>query len=322
MNSNPFHGRRQGRRLAILPLCGVLAALAGASPASAQIVNEATASGSYGGNTVVSNVGSASVPLAAPQQVLSVSVVSAGFDAAAAGDGDLEAGDTLTFVIGVRNDGNVTLAGVMPEPAAIDFGGNAHSAEGLAAPATGPATLAPGAGQEFTFVYTLAAADIYSAAGTGDGVRSNWTARGTGPAGEAEAAPAASSLTIEADPELVIAKSFTITTDGGTPGSADVGDVITYSYLVTNTGNVALSNVYVSDAHEAGEEHAVVFDSSTYDGTPGSEPGQWNVTETVPAAFGANGDAAADGVYETLGVGGAVTFTYAHEVTQAEFDAQ
>jgi uncharacterized repeat protein (TIGR01451 family) len=50
-------------------------------------------------------------------------------------------------------------------------------------------------------------------------------------------------------PALAINKTHIITSDGGTPGVADVGDVITYNYTVTNSGNITINNVSVSDVH-------------------------------------------------------------------------
>ena len=50
-------------------------------------------------------------------------------------------------------------------------------------------------------------------------------------------------------PLLSIDKTFVITTDGGTPGVADVGDIVTYYYDVTNTGNVTISSISVADVH-------------------------------------------------------------------------
>lgn len=229
--------------------------------------------------------------------------------------------------VNVKNDGNVSLTDVLPRAGAINFNSQPYDPERLQASSSEPVLLAPGAERDFTFTYTLAAADIYSAAGVADGVTSTWDAIADATVGGSQRQVAvtqgSSAATIAADPELAIAKSFQITTDNGAPGSADTGDVITYTYVVTNTGNVPLGDVGVSDAHESGEAHGEVFESASYAGELGGAPGQWNPTETTPAAFGANADPeAGDARFGTLGVGGAVTFTYVHRVTQAEFDAQ
>ncbi|WP_377320230.1 sortase domain-bontaining protein [Pimelobacter simplex] len=49
-------------------------------------------------------------------------------------------------------------------------------------------------------------------------------------------------------PGLVLDKAAALSTDGGTPGVADKGDVITYTFTATNSGDVPLSNVSISDA--------------------------------------------------------------------------
>jgi len=304
-------------------LLGVVIGLGPAWQAHADITNKATAGGTYNGQPVTSNTSSATVPLAPPVQALGIGVVSAGFDPNVAGGGELGAGDTLTFVVRVENQGNVTVGDVASSPVSIAFNGRAYTPANLSVEPSGPAKLAPGETRDFTFVYRLEADDVYSAAGVDNGVRSQWTANASGPLASTEVAPVSAQVTVAAAPALTIAKSFAISTDGGTKGSADVGDIITYTYVVTNTGNVALGDIHVVDAHESGEPQAATFDSSAYDGPLGTEPGQWSLAETTPAVFGANEDkTAGDAVFATLGVGGAVTFTYTHRVTQAEFDAQ
>ncbi|QBR73267.1 SpaA isopeptide-forming pilin-related protein [Microbacterium sediminis] len=48
-------------------------------------------------------------------------------------------------------------------------------------------------------------------------------------------------------PALTIDKEGTLTSDADVDGLADVGDVISYAFTVTNTGNVALTDVAVND---------------------------------------------------------------------------
>ena len=50
---------------------------------------------------------------------------------------------------------------------------------------------------------------------------------------------------VAADPGLSVTKTANITSD------AAVGDVITYSYVVSNTGNVALTSVALDDQHDS-----------------------------------------------------------------------
>lgn len=314
-------GSGRGAAAIALGAAAVLALLA--VPVSAQIVNEATAVGTHAGGPVTSNTSSVSVPVAPPRQVLTVSVAETRFDPGATGGPDLDAGDTLTVVVSVRNEGNVTLDDVVAEPRSIDFNGRPHDAARLRLEAGAPVRLAPGAEQSFTFVYELADDDIHAAAGINNGVATSWGARASGRVPEIAVTAGSASATIAAVPRLTIAKSFAITTDAGLIGSADAGDIITYTYVVTNSGNVALSGVHIVDAHEGDEDHGTLLDSGTYAGPLGDGPGQWNLSETTPATFGANADAdTSDAVFDTLGVGGVVTFTYTHQVTQAEFDAQ
>ena len=101
---------------------------------------------------------------------------------------------------------------------------------------------------------------------------------------------------------MSIAKTGVITTDNGTSGEADAGDVITYTYEVTNTGNVTITGVTISDVH-GGYGTAPV---------PGSETG---VTVTNGST-----DAAANGSWDTLRPGDTIRFTATYTVVQSDVD--
>ncbi len=117
--------------------------------------------------------------------------------------------------------------------------------------------------------------------------------------------------TIPAGPALTISKAFVLTEAGLVDGLAAVGDTITYTYTITNTGNVPLSDVAVSDTHEGVPLASSVFSNEALTSDGPLAPG---VTSTDATAN--------NGVWTTLQPGAVITITYVHTVTQAEVDAQ
>jgi hypothetical protein len=87
-----------------------------------------------------------------------------------------------------------------------------------------------------------------------------------------------------------------------------VGDVITYTYTVTNTGNVAITGLTINDVHEG----------AALSGEPSGE----SLTSDGPLAPGiTSSDSVVDNaVWSIIQPGATVTFTYVHTVTQAEVD--
>jgi uncharacterized repeat protein (TIGR01451 family) len=101
-------------------------------------------------------------------------------------------------------------------------------------------------------------------------------------------------------PKLTVVKS------ADTAGPVIKGQTITYTYSVTNSGNVPLTNVTVSDSHNGTGTLPV----------PGSEA---LVTDAAPA--GDTTDATSgNALWSTLGVGDTVKFTSTYLVTQADID--
>jgi uncharacterized repeat protein (TIGR01451 family) len=103
---------------------------------------------------------------------------------------------------------------------------------------------------------------------------------------------------------LTIAKSFSTS-----PSSVSLGQTVTYIYVITNNGNVPMSNVQVRDLH----------------GTPPSQVslgpgGITNESLTAPGSGGSNDTIPNDGIWTQLAPGATVTFTWTHTVTQAEID--
>jgi uncharacterized repeat protein (TIGR01451 family) len=286
------------------------------TPALATIDNTASASGTYNAATTTSNTSTVNVPVApaAPAMtvVKTVSVpptIASGADATIA-----DAGDKITFQYVVKNTGNVTIASVTPVDVGPKFNGIAGTGS-MAAFSPAPVSLAPGISQTFTAVYTMSQIDVDRSAGVTSNVTNSATATGstTATIPVVVNAPASTSqTTVPAGPKLLIAKSFILHDGGsGTAGKADVGETVDYIYTVTNTGNVAMTNVSIADTHVgvAVPAGTIINETLTSDGplAPGTTS-----TDTV----------ANNGIWSVLQPGATITFKWlGHVVTQAEFDA-
>ena len=185
---------------------------------------------------------------------------------------DLALGDVVTYTYAVTNTGNVTINNVSVT--------DSHSGAGPLGAIT-PAnvtTLAVGDSVDFTASYTITQADL-DAGGT---ITNTATADGTPTGGTLVPATGDETVTPEGPaPEADFTKVADITTN------LMVGDIVTYTYSVTNTGNVSLSNISVSDAHA----------------------GAGTLSAITPANVA------------TLAVGDSVNFTATYAVTQADIDA-
>lgn len=214
-----------------------------------------------------------------------------------------DAGDIITYEYVITNTGSTTLTAAAPTDAGPTF--NTQPATNtLSAFSPASATIAPGATQTFTATYTLDQDDVDNAAGVTDGVSNTASATATDPRGNT-IAPASNSTavaTIAGGPAMTIVKAGAITTDNGAIGEADVNDVITYTYTVTNTGNVTISGVTVADVHNG----------------YGTAPVPGNETPVI--ATGGSTDAAVNGSWDILKPGDQITFTATYTVVQADVD--
>jgi uncharacterized repeat protein (TIGR01451 family) len=298
------------------------------TPALATIDNTATASGTYAANPPTTAT-STLVKVNVAPAVGSVSAAkSAGVPTTANGvAGIVDAGDTILYTYTITNTGNVTLTNVLPVDGGPKFNGvigtNALGAFTPVGPATLPVTLIPGTSQDFTALYTMSAIDVDRAAGnTGVNAVTNF-ATGTGlkPLGGAPTSTTSPTVTviIPAGPKLQVVKTFTLATAGGVPITPNttpvvVGNVVTYKFTVTNTGNVPMTNVSISDLHVA---TTILSTTSMLNETLGPDGPLATATPAVPSVDGT----ANNGVWSTLQPGATVTFTWVHPVTQAEIDA-
>lgn len=204
------------------------------------------------------------------------------------------AGDAITYTVTVSNTGNVTVTGIsVTDPLGT-----------LVCTTSGNATiasLAPGASETCSFTYTVTQA-VIDANGGGDGDIDN-TATASGSYGAVTVqASGSTAVTIILNPRLAITKTADDVTD------VVAGQVITYTYVVTNTGNQTIANVSLSDSHN------------------GSGPAPVPGSETLSTDAGPSGDSTdatvSDGVWSSLAPGDAVTFTATYTVTQRDVDTR
>ena len=153
--------------------------------------------------------------------------------------GPYTVGSTISYSFLVTNTGSVTLTDVTVT----------DGLAGLSAVVCPSTTLAVGANMTCTATYVVTQTDVDAG-----NVHNSATASGTPPATPTNpnptpitTPPSVIDTPIAQTPALATAKTATLTVDNGTPGVANIGDVITYHVTVTNTGNMTLTNVVVVD---------------------------------------------------------------------------
>ena len=135
-------------------------------------------------------------------------------------------GDVITYTFTVENTGNVTLTNVKIDDARL----------GISDLAVDPSTLAPGESGTATATYTITQDDI------DDGeVENTATATGEDPNDDPVTDEDDETVTAEQVPSISLVKSALPST------YSEVGDEITYTFTVTNGGNVTLTDVSVFD---------------------------------------------------------------------------
>lgn len=148
-----------------------------------------------------------------------------------------DAGDTITYTFVVTNTGNQTLSAVAVIDSNIDA---AAVCDRTVITASGPESTATCTG-----VHTITQSEMDN--GT---VSNTATAEGTPPSSSRVAsAPDGVVVVLAPQPVLVLDKTAGApTTSGGAlPAVTDAGDTISYSFTVTNNGNVTLTNISVAD---------------------------------------------------------------------------
>ncbi|MBK8492610.1 MAG: HYR domain-containing protein [Saprospirales bacterium] len=204
------------------------------------------------------------------------------------GDGICNVGDVIYYTITVTNTGNVPISNItLSDP----------NASGLSCTPVTPITLAPGASATCTASHTITQSDInagfYSNSATATGLDpdnqpvSDISDDPNNPADidtEGDNEPDDPTVTsLPQNPELQVWKVDAL--DLGGDGILNPGDVINYTITVTNTGNMPISNISISD--------------------PNADPGSVSCTPVTPI---------------TLAIGASATCTATHTITQADID--
>ena len=181
---------------------------------------------------------------------------------------DVHLGDTITYTVTAQNTGAVTVDGV-------DVTDPMTGLSTFSCTPTVPASLAPGDGLSCTATYTVTQADVDAGQ-----IDNTATVAGTDPNHQPVTGSDSATVTTHHAPAVAIAKS-------ATPSSGVVaGTTVTYTLTGTNTGDVTLHGVTVTDP---------MTGLSAVDCTP-----------TTPA---------------TLAPGDAIDCSATYTVTQADVDA-
>ena len=220
-------------------------------------------------------------------------------------------GDVITYTIEIKNTGNVTVKDLVLTDTFTDAQG------GALALTTGPSfvknsgasaekTLVPGEMATYTATYAITQAAIDAG-----GVKNVALVAGTDPLGtkvedtsdngdEAEDSPGDTDEDPTNDPTetpLVAAPKLTVTKTASSTGSS-VGDVITYTIEIKNTGNVTVKDLVLTDTFTDAQGAALAL--------------------TTGPSFVKNSGASAE---KTLVPGEMATYTATYAITQAAIDA-
>ncbi|MFE4394387.1 MULTISPECIES: DUF7507 domain-containing protein [Streptomycetaceae] len=182
-------------------------------------------------------------------------------------------GDTVTYTYEVANTGTVPVTGVTVDESVFTGSGTKP------VPICRSTDLAPAATTTCTATYTVTAQDVTAGSITNTATATATAATGPDPVSN-EATATVRTVTA---PGVTLAKSVT-------PGTVDrAGTAVSYSFTVTNTGGVPLTDVHVDETAFTGSGGAPLVD--------------------CPAAA------------LTLAPGGSVVCTAAYTTTQADIDA-
>ncbi|MEV7124318.1 DUF7507 domain-containing protein, partial [Kitasatospora griseola] len=201
-------------------LCHGTYVVSAADVTAGHVTNTAHAEGTDPqGQTVVSPSVEATVPVVG-EALLTIEKIA---DSA----GPFRLGDTVTYTYTVTNTGTAVVSNLT----VVD--------DHVASVTCDSTTLAPGASTLCHGSYVVSAADV-----TAGHVTNTAHAVGTDPRGQEVVSPS-----VEATVPVVGEAALAIEKSADSAGPFHLGDTVTYSYTVTNTGTAAVSNLTVADDH-------------------------------------------------------------------------
>jgi uncharacterized repeat protein (TIGR01451 family) len=194
--------------------------------AGGSITNTATVGGTPPG-TIIPVVSTPSTSTVTVDQAPGIAIVKTVSPAA---ETDYKVGEVLTYSFAITNTGDVTETNVAPDEGNFTGTGTLSA---LVCPA-GAASLAPGAAVTCTATYTVTQADVDAGK-----ITNAATATGTTPGGDPTPSSNTSTVTVPTPehPALALDKTASVTT------ITTVGQAVTYSFKITNTGDVTEENV-------------------------------------------------------------------------------
>ncbi len=173
-------------------------------------------------------------------------------------------GTLITYSYLVTNTGNVTLDPVTVTDPMV----------GLSALSCPDSSLAPAANETCTATYTTTQADVDNGS-----ICNTGTATGTPPQGQGVTDQSSLCVPAEQSPSISVVKTADV------PTVSVVGQVVTYSFLITNTGNVTLHDVDLTDAQVAPSLDSSLGPITCTTGTNGSITLAPQATDTCSATY-------------------------------------
>lgn len=203
------------------------------------------------------------------------------------------AGQVVDYEIELQNTGDIPLTGLTIDDTLPDGTGGTVTLQSGDTNSDG--NLDTTEAFVYTISYTVTQDDIDNNTNLVNQVSVTTTETG------ATAQTSSASTPVSTNPSLVVTKVALPRVD------VPVGTSVTYTYTVTNNGNVTLRNINLSDAHLGS-------------GTPPIPDNEILITDTVP--LNDSNDVGTNGIWDVLRPGDVVQFTAQYTVTQTDVDSQ